>query len=212
MMRKRGSVVTAIVTSPFAVERQRKARAARGIRELCQAANTVLILDFERLKTILPKEMVLPLQFVVMDHIMALAIGNLWEGTKSNAFVSLRPDDLHTLLKRGGTGTLLLGEFNEKAGKRIALDDMREQLLDFPDTAVKACIIHITGGFDLGLFESDEIATGMSRPFSHYTDVIWSATVRKEMEGKLRLFTIVTGLNYGRRVHQKSLEEWLARR
>jgi cell division protein FtsZ len=209
MMRQRGAVVTVIVTRPFTFEHQRKLRAARGIRELSQAANTVLVLDFEKLKSVLPKEMVLPQQYAVMDHIMALSVLNFWEGTKFNAFFAFTLEDLHYMLERGGTGTLLLGEFDEDAGKRISLDEMRVPLLDFTHEAAKGGIIHITGGYDLGLFESDQIVTGMSMVFNPHADVIWSATVRKEMEGKLRLFTIVTGLNYGRRVHQKSLEEWL---
>jgi cell division protein FtsZ len=210
MMRERGAVVTAIVTLPFAVERQRKVRAARGIGVLCQTADTVLVLDFDKLGSILPRDMVLRQQYTVMDHIMALSILNLWEGSKFNSFITFTGEDLRALLRRGGTGTLLLGEFDQNAGKRIAPDEMRVPLLDFSDDAVRACIIHITGGYDLGLYDSEQIATGLSRPFGPHTDVIWGATVKKEMEGKLRLFTIVTGLNYGSRVHQKSFEEWLA--
>ena len=194
MMRDRGAIVTAVVSHPFSVERKRIQRAARGIEELSKIANTTLILDFEKLGSALPKEMVFPHQYAVMDHILAVAVLNFWEGTKFNSFVAFTTDDLHYMLERGGIGTLLLGEFGPASGKKILPDEMRVPLLDFSYEAAKGCIIHITGGYDLGLFESDQIVTSLSELFNLHTDVIWAATVKKEMEGKLRLFTVVTGL------------------
>jgi cell division protein FtsZ len=133
MMRERGAVVTAIVTRPFAIEGRRKLRAEPGIIELGKAAHTIIILEFEKLKAVLPKVMVLPQQFSVMNHIIALSIRNIWECTYSASFVNFECEDLHYMLEHGKTGTLLLGEFplNEKQSCRTFLK-FRYRLWIFP--------------------------------------------------------------------------------
>ena len=194
MMRDRGAIVTAVVSHPFSVERKRIARAIRGIEEVSEIAHTTLVLDFENLGSALPKELTLPQLFSVMDHIIALAIRNIWESAMPDSLVNYDREDLHTMFERGGTATLLLGEFSRESGCKISFDEMSVTLLDFSPDTVKTCIIHITGGADLDLYETNQIVLGLIEPFNLHVDVIWAATVRKEMEGKLRLFTVVTGL------------------
>ena len=195
MMRERGAVVTAIVTHPFAVERRRNVRAEPGIRALGKAAHTVLILEFEKLRSVLPGEMVLPQLFSVMNHIIALSIRNIWECTYSVSFVNFECEDLHYMLEHGKTGTLLLGEFslNEKQSSRT-LSEIQVPLMDFPVHEVKGYIIHITAGNDICLYETDQLAMMVSEPFDLFTEVISGATIRNEMDGKVRLFSIITGL------------------
>jgi len=193
MMRERGAVVTVIVTRPFHLERQRIIRAEQGIRKLSDVAHTLLILDFERLKSVLPAVKVLLQQFSVMNHIIALTIHNIWESTYCESFENFDPKDLHFLLERGTTGTLLVGEFdrNDKEDRR-SLNEIQVPLMDFPAHKVKGCILHITAGNDIDLFDTGQIAEGLSMPFDFHVDVIWGTTIRKEMEGKVRVFTIVT--------------------
>lgn len=210
IMRERGAIVTAIVSHPFAVERKRIGRAAQAIAELGKITHTTLVLDFGKLGSALPKILALPQMFLVMDHIIALAIRNIWEGAMCDSLINYHREDLHTLLEQGGTGTLLLGEFSRDSGNKISFDEMRVPLLDFNHEAVKTCIIHISGGSDLGLYETEQIMLGLIEPFNPHADTIWAATVRNEMEGKLRMFTIVAGLNDDRRLPDESFEEWLA--
>jgi cell division protein FtsZ len=195
MMRERGAVVTAIVTRPFAVERRRKLRAEQGIKELGKAAHTVLILEFEKLRSVLPGAMVLPQLFSVMNHIIALTLRNIWECTYSTSFVNFECEDLHSMLEHGKTGTLLLGEFplNEKQSS-CTLSEIQVPLMDFPVHEVKRYIIHITAGNDICLYETDQLAMMVSEPFDLSTEVISGATIRNEMDGKVRLFSIITGL------------------
>jgi cell division protein FtsZ len=211
MMRERGAVVTAIVCRPFAFEQQQKFRAEQGITNLCEAAHTVMILEFDRLRSILPAGMVLPQHYVVMDHIIALAVRNIRESTYCASYQNFDRKDLHYMLERGGTGTLLLGEFDrfDKEDGR-SLTEIQVPLMDFPANRVKGCILHITAGDDIDTYDSEQLALALCRQFDPHADMIWGTTLRKEMEGKVRMVSIVTGLSDERRVPAKSLEQWLA--
>jgi cell division protein FtsZ len=209
MMRERGAVVTAIVTSPFGFEVQRKDRAGRGVRELEEEAHTVLVLEFEKLKTIVSGSLVLPQLYAVMDHIIASVIRNIWESTRRDWFISFDRGDLHSLLSRGGAGTLLLGEFEKKYQNRICSDTMRLPLGEYDTRCVKFCILHISGGTDLGLYESEQIMLSLIEPFRRDVEVIHGASVRKGLEGTLRVFTIVAGLNDRTGKPDQTIREWL---
>ena len=211
IMRERGAIVTAIVCRPFTFEQQRNVRAEQGITKLCQAAHTVLILEFDRLKSILPAGLVLPQHYAVMDHIIALAVRNIRESTYCASYQNFDRKDLHYMLERGGSGTLLLGEFNrfDKEDRR-SLAEIQVPLMDFPVYRVKGCILHITAGDDIDTYDSEQLALALCRQFDPHADVIWGTTLRKEMEGKVRMFSIVTGFNDEKRLPGISLEQWLA--
>jgi hypothetical protein len=131
-------------------------------------------------KAVLPAQMMRSQIYSVMNYIIALSTRNLWEGTICNSFLNYHREDLHTLLELGGTGTLLLGEFRCDSGQKVVDNEMRVPLRDFSPYAVKACIIYITGGSDLCLFGTGQIALGLIEPFNRHTGVIFGATVWKE--------------------------------
>jgi cell division protein FtsZ len=213
MLRERGAVVIAIVTRPFLYERQRKIRAELGIRKLIEVAHTVLILEFEKLSSVLPAAMVLPQYYSVMDHIIALAIHNIWESTYCTSFENYERKDLHYILERGKIGTLLIGEFdrNDKDDRRSLNERVIQvPLMDFPVREVKGCILHITAGNDIDFFDTGQITDILCMSFDPHSDIIWATTIRKEMDGRVRMFSIVTGLSDESRVPDISLDRGLA--
>ncbi|HOW05333.1 MAG TPA: cell division protein FtsZ, partial [Methanospirillum hungatei] len=58
-------------------------------------------------------------------------------------------------------------------------------------------LIHITGGSDLTLIESEEIASSLTYELDPHADVIWGARIRSDMEGKVRVLAIMTGVKNG---------------
>jgi cell division protein FtsZ len=43
-------------------------------------------------------------------------------------------------------------------------------------------------------FDTEEIATSITYDLDPHADVIWSSTVEKDMEGRVRVYAIVTGI------------------
>ncbi|HMZ32080.1 MAG TPA: cell division protein FtsZ, partial [Methanoregulaceae archaeon] len=74
----------------------------------------------------------------------------------------------------------------------------------------------ITGGSDLTLQDAEEIATSLTYELDPHADVIWGARVRNDMEGKVRVMAIMTGVQSGKilgnRVSYKSILEEDARK
>lgn len=66
-----GCVTVAVVTEPFEFEgRQRSRQAAEGLAELKKCADTVLVVDNDRLLEIVPGKMTMSDAFLVADDIL----------------------------------------------------------------------------------------------------------------------------------------------
>jgi cell division protein FtsZ len=62
------------------------------------------------------------------------------------------------------------------------------------------CIVLIIGGNDLNRFDTQEIATSLTYNMDPHADVIWSSTIEKDMEGRVRVYAVVTGIGAKRRL------------
>ncbi|PKG31090.1 MAG: cell division protein FtsZ, partial [Methanoregula sp.] len=54
-----------------------------------------------------------------------------------------------------------------------------------------------TGGTDLPLKDAEEVATALTYELEPHADVIWGASVRNDMAGKIRVLAIMTGVKTG---------------
>ena len=84
-------------------------------------------------------------------------------------------------------------------------------MLDIDYRGATGSLIHITGGSDLTLTDAEEIATSLTYELDPHADVIWGARVRGDMEGKVRILAIMTGVTknnlLGTRQSYKTLVE-----
>jgi cell division protein FtsZ len=67
-------------------------------------------------------------------------------------------------------------------------------MLDIDYRGATGSLIHITGGTDLTLQDAEEVATSLTYELDPHADVIWGARVRGDMEGKIRVLAIMTGV------------------
>ena len=67
-------------------------------------------------------------------------------------------------------------------------------MLDIDYRGATGSLIHITGGTDLTLQDAEEVATSLTYELDPHADVIWGARVRSDMEGKIRVLAIMTGV------------------
>ena len=74
--KEQGAIVVSMVTYPFSLERARKKKADEGIQKLKKSCDSVIILDNNRLVSLVPN---LPMAeaFAVADEILARAISGL---------------------------------------------------------------------------------------------------------------------------------------
>ncbi|MHC1625021.1 MAG: cell division protein FtsZ, partial [Methermicoccaceae archaeon] len=109
-----GAIVVGMVSTPFYVERKRVGIAEDGIKDMKKSSHTVIVLDNERLLSIVPH---LPLEdaFAVMDRLMAETIKGITETITQPSLINLDYADVKSVMScsnssEGVTATLMVGE------------------------------------------------------------------------------------------------------
>ena len=85
--RDMGCLTVAVVTEPFEFEgRQRSAQASAGVAELRKCADTVLVVDNDRLLEIVPGRMTMSDAFLVADDVLRQGVSfGVWCGSRRAA-------------------------------------------------------------------------------------------------------------------------------
>jgi cell division protein FtsZ len=189
-----GAIVVAMVSTPFNVERARLIKAEEGLEELRRDADTVIVLDNNRLLDYVPN---LPIDqaFSVMDQIIAETVKGLSETITQPSLINLDYADVRTIMNSGGVAAMLVGESrSQDKGRDVIREAFNHPLLEVDLRGAKGALIHITGGPDLTLKEAEEISEALTSQLDPNANVIWGARVMNGYEGRVRVMSIVTGV------------------
>jgi len=189
-----GAIVVAMVSTPFNVERARLIKAEEGLEDLRREADTVIVLDNNRLLDYVPN---LPIDhaFSVMDQIIAETVKGISETITQPSLINLDYADVRTIMNSGGVAAMLVGESRSQDKARdVVREAFNHPLLEVDYRGSKAALIHITGGPDLTLKEAEEIAAALTSQLDPHANVIWGARVQRGYEGRVRVMFIVTGV------------------
>ncbi len=193
LARRSGSVVVAIATTPFTVERSRITKAKIGLNRLRRSTDSVIILDNNRLLEIVPN---LPVEqaFSLMDQLISEVIKGLTETITMPSLINLDFADVRAIMCAGGTSTMLYGENAADDPDMVVLETLNNPLLDIDFTGANGALIHITSGPGLSLRTTHEVVQGITNSLNDDANVIFGARVDKEYEGVIKVMTIITGV------------------
>ncbi|MHC1571606.1 MAG: cell division protein FtsZ [Methanosarcinales archaeon] len=192
--REQGAIVIGMVTTPFKVERARGIKAEEGLEDLRKAADTVIVLDNERLLNFVPH---LPIDqaFSVMDQLISVTVKSISETITQPSLVNLDYEDVRTIMKGGGVAAMLVGEAKgQEKAKEVVRHALNHPLLDVEYSGATGCLIHITGGPDMSLAEAENVAESLTYELDPHANVIFGARVIPEYEDKIQVLAIITGV------------------
>ncbi len=189
-----GAITVAMVTYPFALERSRRLKADEGIARLRKVADSVIILDNNRLVELVPN---LPINdaFAVADEILAKAISGLVWTITQPSLINIDFADVRSIMGEGGVGFIAVGEGKGPDRVRGAAESvLKNRLLDVDFAGAKGSIIHISGGRDLTLGDAIKAGEFISEKMDEEANVKWGARLLPNYDGKLEIVAIVTGV------------------
>ncbi len=192
--KEQGAIVIAMVTYPFRLERARLNKADEGIAKLRKIADTVIIIDNNRLVELVPN---LPIEqaFSVADEVTSRAVKGITETITTPSLINLDYADVRAIMTQGGVSVISVGEAKgHQRVEEVVEDTLRNSLLDVDYAGAKAALIHITGGPDMTLGEANEIGVRLTDSIDANATVIWGARINPEMEGKIEVIAIMTGV------------------
>ena len=192
--KEQGAIVVGMVSTPFNVERARTVKAEEGLENLRTEADSIIVLDNNRLLDYVPN---LPIgkAFSVMDQIIAETVKGISETITQPSLINLDYADMSTIMDQGGVAVMLVGETQDKnKTQEVVNDAMNHPLLDVDYRGASGGLVHITGGPDLTLKEAEGIADSITERLEASANVIWGARIQEEYKGKVRVMAIMTGV------------------
>ena len=194
MAKAQGAIVIAMVTYPFALERARLEKADAGLEALKSAADTIIVIDNNRLVQIVPN---LPIDqaFNVADEIIARAVRGITETITTPSLVNLDFADVRAVMSNGGVSMIAVGEAKGMdRAKDVVQNCLHNSLLDIDYTGATGVLLHITGGPDMTLGECNQVGESLTEAVDPNATVIWGARIDPAMEGKIEAIAIFTGI------------------
>jgi len=192
--KEQGAIVVGMVSTPFNVERARTVKAEEGLERLRDEADSIIVLDNNRLLDYVPN---LPIgkAFSVMDQIIAETVKGISETITQPSLINLDYADMSTIMNQGGVAVMLVGETQDSnKTDEVVNDAMNHPLLDVDYRGATGGLVHITGGPDLTLKEAEGIADSITERLEASANVIWGARIQEEYKGKVRVMAIMTGV------------------
>jgi cell division protein FtsZ len=193
--KEQGAIVIAMVTYPFALEKARTIKAEEGIDKLRQIADTVVVIDNNRLVELVPN---LPIQdaFKVADELIARTVRGITETITQPSLINLDYADVRSVMVGTGLSMIAVGESKgvDRANE-VVKDTLNNSLLDVDIAGAKGALVHITGGPELTLGEANDIGQQLTEQLDARSVVIWGARVDPAFENKIEVITIFTGVH-----------------
>lgn len=192
--KEQGAIVIGMVSSPFKVEGSRREKALEGIEALRKAADTVVILENQRLLAHVPN---LPVDqaLSVMDQLIAETVKGITETITDYSLINLDYADIRATMGCGGLAVMLVGESkSQNKSQDVVKQALNHPLLDVDYRGATGCLVHITGGSDLSLQEAMEIADQLTYEISREAKVTIGARIKSDFEGRVRVMAIMTGV------------------
>lgn len=194
LAKKAGAIVISIVTYPFALERARLEKADLGLENLKGKADTIIVIDNNRLVQIVPN---LPIDqaFNVADEIIARAVRGITETITTPSLINLDFADVRAVMTGGGVSMIAVGEAKgPNRSEEVVENTLNNVLLDIDYTGATGVLLHVTGGPDMTLGECNAIGEALTERVDPNATVIWGSRIDPTFEGKIEAIAIFTGI------------------
>ena len=191
-----GALTVGIVTVPFRFEgTRRRAQAERGVEELRQVCDTVIVIPNDRLLEVLDRSTSMLDAFGIADDVLRQGVQGICDLITMPGLINLDFADVRTIMKGGGAAIMGIGfATGENRATEAAERALRSPLIDTELVGARGILLSIAGGDDLTLLEVNEAAEVVRRGSTEETNIIFGATIDERLSGQIWVTVIATGL------------------
>lgn len=195
---KRSGVLTiAVVTKPFAFEgAKRKEIAEKGLEELKQHVDTIIVIPNDRILQIIDKKTSLLDAFRTVDDVLRQGVAGISDLITTPGLINVDFADVKAVMENSGTALMGIGR---GTGENRAMDAARSAinspLLEMSIDGAEGVLFNVTGSKDMGMFEIDEAAKFITKSVDPGAKIIFGAVIDDNMDEEVKITVIATGFS-----------------
>jgi cell division protein FtsZ len=196
--RDMGILTVGVVTKPFAFEGNRRAKSAEGgIEELQKYVDTLIVIPNQNLFLIANANTTFKEAFTMADEVLQQGVRSITDLMVMPGLINLDFADVRSVMQEMGKAMMGTGEASgDNRALEAAQKAISNPLLEGVSMqGAKGVIISITGGDDMRLLEVDEAANHIRDLVDPDANIIWGSAFNQELEGKIRVSVVATGID-----------------
>jgi len=201
LARELGALTVGVVTRPFGFEgRKRADQAERGIDELRERVDTLIVIENDRLLQVVEKKTPIMDAFRLADDVLRQGVQGITDLITVPGLVNLDFADVRTIMSDAGSALMGIGiASGENRAAEAARTAVSSPLLEASIEGATGILLNITGGSEIGLFEVNEAAEVVTSAADQNANVIFGAVINEAMGDEVRVTVIATGFGGGAR-------------
>ena len=195
-----GALTVGVVTRPFAFEgRKRAEQAERGIDQLRDRVDTLIVIENDRLLQVVEKTTPILESFRMADDILRQGVQGITDLITVPGLVNLDFADVRTIMRDAGSALMGIGTARGEGRATAAANAaVSSPLLETTLDGATGVLLNITGPGDVGLFEVNEAAEVVTGHADPNANVIFGAVIDESLGEDVRVTVIATGFGGGR--------------
>lgn len=191
-----GILTVGVVTRPFKFEgRKRQAQAQKGIENLAQNVDSLIVIPNEQLKAMRTEQkMTFAEAFEMADEVLLHGVKSISELIKVPGYVNLDFADVTSIMKDAGYAHM---GFSKASGKDKATEaakgSITSPLLETSIAGAKGVIISFTAAPDIDLDDVEGAAELITEQAHPDADITWGIAFDESMDDEMMITVIATG-------------------
>ncbi|MBA4749299.1 MAG: cell division protein FtsZ [Alphaproteobacteria bacterium] len=192
-----GILTVAVVTKPFHFEGNHRMRTAeRGIEELAQHVDTLIIIPNQNLFRVANEKTTFADAFKMADDVLYSGVRGVTDLMMMPGLINLDFADIRSVMSEMGKAMMGTGEGtgDDRAISAAEAAISNPLLDDVSMRGAQGVLINITGGLDMTLFEVDAAANRVREEVDPDANIIFGSTFDEQLSGIIRVSVVATGI------------------
>ena len=192
-----GILTIGIVTKPFSFEgKKRMLQAEKGIAELRQYVDSLIVIPNERLKQISENKITFLNAFIYADDVLRHGVQSISDLINIHGIVNLDFADISSVMKDAGYAHMGIGVGQGKEKAEVAARmAVTSPLLETAISGAKGIVINITAPADIDLDEMETTSAMIANEAHPEANIIWGVVIDEKLEDTIKVTVIATGFN-----------------
>lgn len=193
--KKMGFLVVAVVTKPFAFERNaRMNKALKGIEELKDNVDSLIVIPNEKLKEVEDISLSLTTIFENVDQVLYNSIQGISDIITKPGLINIDFNDLKTVMKDSGNSMIGIGRATgENKAERAALEAISCPFLEEKNlSSAKRVIVNVSLEVNGSLEDFDAVGRVVESITAEDAEVIMGTTINEKADDEITVTIIAT--------------------
>ena len=209
LARELEALTVGVVTRPFSFEgRRRASQAERGIDELRDTVDTLIVIENDRLLQVVERQTSIVEAFRLADDVLRQGVQGITDLITIPGLVNLDFADVRTIMRDAGSALMGIGSATgENRAAEAARAAVSSPLLEASVEGATGILLNVTGGPEIGLFEVNEAAQVVTGAADQNANVIFGAVIDDSLGEEVRVTVIATGFGPARQRRRRPAAE-----